>query len=911
MRCIEELSALLTKNIPEETILLVQNADEGRRLLAECAGTGRLLVGVRAATPLMLAQEICAPMLARTDAPRLLSRGEARDLFFRTLLEMPEEGFFARPHVRRRKTAEMLLETVNELNRELVPPLCGNERLEAVQRLRERWQAVKGSKLLDRADLLQAAVCRAESDCCFQETAFVLLSTEILPALDRQLIDAIAGERLMVFPVETPEGARIPECCAGSCGKPVPIDRGKLRFRRCRGAETEQKAIMRDILSKGRAAEDCAVVYLNQEDAPGLYAAAQSFHLPIAMAEGIPMTDSTVYEVLNLLRAWPLSDFNAEELRKTVTSDALKVTAGGRLCRKLRKDKVGWGKARYYDLLLRPDENGFPDAETAEDWRRLLDLLFQAAERSGTPAEQKRVLTRLLDSAVRVGREEDASALAAAKRLLAEISWLEEGETVLDRLLELTEQTAAAVGGSETGKLLVLPLTQAFCTGRKYLYFCGLSRFSMQSGAGESPILLDEERVRFGLAGKQEQEIRSTFRFLLSLSQHGGEAVLSYSDYDMERMNELPPAPVYRGLLGGEEAEAISCVPEEAMALGDLISAGKRIRFRTPDPDGEEGEEETGEYELRGERSFEEAMENMAYSASSMETALACPFKFYMQKLVGLYPPDLPERRNDSWLEANEMGTLCHAVLERYYRDPDSDWEGILQEEIGKMKQSRPAGPESAVNADRDKARRMIAAAIAWTGRTGREVLATEKRFGKNAGEKEEPLEIPVGERTVRLSGSIDRVDRTAKGELAILDYKTGSSGNYREHPEYKLQQYLYTRAAEALEPGRKVAEGGYLFLRDAADYLPVPQEKSEREKKERTVLSLLDWLENEERALTAAPAFVIGGDGAFDGPGDAEARRKEFEKCSRYCEFAAFCPAPAQIRQAREAERREVKADD
>lgn len=914
MRCIEKLSKELTANMPDETILIVSRADEGRRLITECAKAGHLLVGVRAATPLMLAQEICASLLARKDGPRLMTKGEAQDLLFQCLLTTPEEEFFAKPHVRERKTAEMLLATIFELNRELVDPLSGNDRMDAVQRLREDWAKVKAENLLmDEPDLLWTAIKLAESkqlNHSWQDTSFVVPGTEIFPRLDWKLIQTVAKDHLTVFPVETPEDIRAPERCAGSCEKKVPVDRDIIQFWRCRGVETEQKAIMRDILTKGKASEDCAIVYLSADYVPGLYASAKMFHLPISMPDGIPMTDSTVYDVLKLLQGWKSSDYNAEELRKIALSGALKIKNSKQFCYELRRKNIGWGKARY-ELLLRKNENGFPDEETAENWQSVLELLFRASDQVETLEEQKQVLFQILDTAVGVCQEEDASALKTAKSLLEQITWLEEGETGLGRLLEMAEQSSPTTREKENGSILAVPLSHAFCTGRKTLYFCGLSRFSMQSGAVESPILLDDERTRFGLTGKQEKEVQTTFLLLLTLVQHEGEAILSYNDYDMERMNPLSPAPVYRSLLSDGEAKVISCVPDEAQMIGDLIGAGKRVQIEStvpnPPDDSEAGEKPKAE--LREAKSYQAVMQNMAYSASSLETALSCPFKFYMQKLIGIYPPAIPERRNDSWLEANEMGTLCHVVLERYYRNPESGWEEILETEIEKLKKIRPEGPESAVKADTEKAKRMISRAIIWTENARRQVLATEKHFGKNAGE--EPVEIKIGNRILKLSGSIDRVDRIKDEMLAILDYKTGGAKSYRDKLTVKLQQYLYTRAAELLEPGQKVSEGGYLFLKDAADYLQVSQEDNERKKKEKTVLSLLDWMENESQAMIAAPAFEIQDDGSFSSPGNADARKKEYEKCSTYCEYVGLCPALMQIQQNADLESEEVTAND
>ena len=894
MRCIDRLSKTLTERCPRETVLIVRSEDEGRRLLTECARAGALLLGVRAVTPPGLAKEICAEELAGKHALQLMREGEKQDLLFQSLLQMPETGFFAKPHVRERKTAEMLLESILELERELAPPLHGNERLEAVQLLREHWRSAKGDTLLDETDLLHMAIRCAQDKLQVNDMRYVVLSTELFPALDRKLIETVAKDALTVFPVEIPDLARTPARLMGAEASELRtgLDRERLHFWRCRGAETEQQAIMRDILTERAKVDDCAVIYLSAADVPGLYAAAKTFHLPIFVSGGIPLTESTAYDVLKLAETWALSHYNAEELRELVLSGALGINAGKLFCRALRSKNIGWGKDRYA-LLYEQDENGFPDPETAENWKTILDLLFQASERAGSIEEQRRVLSGLLDQAVGIRGEQDALARTKAQELLSRITWLDENETVLGRLLELLEQARYSGGEKAEGSILAVPLSEAFCTGRKRLYFCGLNRFSMQNGDAESPILPDEDRLCFGLAGKQEMEQLRTFRLLLTLHQHEGQSILSYHDYDLERMIPLSPAPVFQSLADGQEVKSISCIPGEALTAGDYVSRGRKILVRTEDTNTGEQTEQEPPFALHEEESYAERLDAMAFSATTLEMALKCPFQFYLHKLVGLDPPTLPVRRNDSWLDAKEMGILCHAVLERYYRDPSISWESILAEEIEKWKSIRPEGPASAVNADTSRAKEMIRRAVDWTGQNGRVVLSTEKAFGKNA--KEDPVPIRIGDRDVLLSGSIDRIDRLPDGALAILDYKTGGGKAYRDHLALKLQQYLYTLAFEQLEPGQKVGEGAYLFLRDSADPLQIPQTEAERERKKNTILSLLEWLRDEERALIAAPAFDIRADGSFESVGSEKARQKQYKDCGLYCEFKDLCPILAQ----------------
>ena len=222
MSCIQKLKNCLTSNMPDETILITATAGEGRRLLNSCIRDGGLMVGARALTPLGLAQEILADATNSGNAPRLLSRGEQLDLVYQTLTEAPTEGFSALEHVQERKTAELFLESIQEMNREEIGPVSGNERLDALQRIREAYQTKKSESMMDEADVLKAAICEAGTCDIYQNSNFVVLSSEVFPSLDRRLIETVAGERLTVIPIATPNGITTPTQCFSP---PVEEDR--------------------------------------------------------------------------------------------------------------------------------------------------------------------------------------------------------------------------------------------------------------------------------------------------------------------------------------------------------------------------------------------------------------------------------------------------------------------------------------------------------------------------------------------------------------------------------------------------------------------------------------------------------------------------------------------------------------
>ena len=181
----------------------------------------------------------------------------------------------------------------------------------------------------------------------------------------------------------------------------------------------------------------------------------------------------------------------------------------------------------------------------------------------------------------------------------------------------------------------------------------------------------------------------------------------------------------------------------------------------------------------------------------------------------------------------------------------------------------------------------MIARAMTWTASEARTVIGTEVGFGQRFGT--EPLELDFNGKTIRMSGSIDRVDRLPDGSISIIDYKTGKPNHYRENIKKKLQPYLYARAAERLDQDLKVKKAGYLFLKNSAFYLQA-WNKAEREDLETNkVSSLLNWISSENGALTEAPDFTFHEDGSIQGFGNRDEMRKN---CWKFCDYSELCAA-------------------
>jgi len=227
------------------------------------------------------------------------------------------------------------------------------------------------------------------------------------------------------------------------------------------------------------------------------------------------------------------------------------------------------------------------------------------------------------------------------------------------------------------------------------------------------------------------------------------------------------------------------------------------------------------------------------FSVTALETYADCPFRFYLERVLGLAP--LPPADPD--LTAQERGALVHRIAYRFYSGWKCDGNGPVTDACC------PDALRRILDAGREEAERFTFETPAWAAdkelllgspAAGRGLLerflrheaevaasrfvphAFEVSFGLpvapgevDAASVPDPVAVPLGDATIRLRGRVDRVDVMPDGRFMITDYKTGSS-----HHRLKdimagkaLQLPLYLRAVETLT-GREGVAGTYYTLR-------------------------------------------------------------------------------------------------
>ncbi len=227
-------------------------------------------------------------------------------------------------------------------------------------------------------------------------------------------------------------------------------------------------------------------------------------------------------------------------------------------------------------------------------------------------------------------------------------------------------------------------------------------------------------------------------------------------------------------------------------------------------------------------------------SATRLESWAKCPHAYFIRHILRVDSVQDPEEQYR--ISPLTLGSLVHDLLDRWISEalsrgaspaPGAPWPD------SEVKRLLAAASDEA---DRLQARGMVGRRVYW--QRDRQVLmsdlldfaefdhaqraahgslavATEMAFGMPGGNTPPvSLELPDG-RTLLLRGAIDRVDETSNGELVVIDYKTGSSRNYRglsaDDPTpggAHLQLVLYSLAVrEILDRPNASVRGDYWFV--------------------------------------------------------------------------------------------------
>ena len=214
----------------------------------------------------------------------------------------------------------------------------------------------------------------------------------------------------------------------------------------------------------------------------------------------------------------------------------------------------------------------------------------------------------------------------------------------------------------------------------------------------------------------------------------------------------------------------------------------------------------------------------IAYSVSSLERYLECPFKYFASHVLRL-----PEERADEWgLTPQERGHFVHEVFETFFREWQASGHGSvttanLSEAVALFQTIAERQLETLPESDRALERTHLLGSAAAPGLAER-AFAFEIEQGGDVIERllEHELEgsfefsAASGSRSVRLRAKADRIDLMADGTIRIVDYKLSKAPK----PSRALQLPVYGICAQQALEGRhqrswKLWRAGYVAFRE------------------------------------------------------------------------------------------------
>lgn len=216
-------------------------------------------------------------------------------------------------------------------------------------------------------------------------------------------------------------------------------------------------------------------------------------------------------------------------------------------------------------------------------------------------------------------------------------------------------------------------------------------------------------------------------------------------------------------------------------------------------------------------------------SATRLQAWAQCPHAFLLEYLLGVEVVEDPERKFE--MDPLDKGSLIHEILDRFIDEQitvggEGPWSGARRDRLMDIAEEVFAAYTErgvtgrAMFRRRDRAR-ILADLQRFAASDDGRPLYTELRFDQVA------YPLPDG-RSIRLRGTIDRVDDTGPGSARVTDYKTGSPDRYKDlcaaDPHQRgahLQLAVYGVAARQIL-GRPDIETGYWFVTERGKFLRV-----------------------------------------------------------------------------------------
>lgn len=431
----------------------------------------------------------------------------------------------------------------------------GEELVALIERYEE---SLRKDERLDAAAFLRAAALAAGER--RYAAPWTLCPADSQPSrIERGLVLAAAGERLVLVPGDPVHGLDRPRACWPEPARPSGEKPGRLSWLfdpsgapaageddasivlfRALGPGNECREVVRRLYEDKVPFDRVEVLTPSGSDhATVFHLMASRTRLPVTFGDGVPISFTPPGRLYFGLLDWIANDFAADRLCRLLENADLASTpgpsgealAGRTACRLLRAAMIGWGRKRYLprlkalraakeESLERAATAGGEDGEEAGEARRdalrasiaavealaadmgrLIEALPEADDEGrydlGALSE---ALARIVGERARVDDETARAARDTIRDRLDEVR-LEVGSSAMSagQALDLLRTMGASlrVGASPPlpGHLHVSSIPAGGSSGRPVTFVVGLDEAAFPGRGLQDPVLLDEERA--------------------------------------------------------------------------------------------------------------------------------------------------------------------------------------------------------------------------------------------------------------------------------------------------------------------------------------------------------------------------------------------------------------------------------
>lgn len=442
-------------------------------------------------------------------------------------------------------------------------------------------------------------------------------------------------------------------------------------------------------------------------------------------------------------------------------------------------------------------------------------------------------------------------------------------EEAISKLITIVSGIRIGASGPRPGHLHVSGHKNGGRSCRRNTFMVGLDEGKFPQKITQDPILLDDERAKISgdLERSNERMAGDIYAMAELLAGLRGKLTVSYSSFNIKENRGSFPSSLLLQIFRIKEGAPDADYNALLKALGEPVGFGGGISLDETDwwigaiagkgamkdgsaavlrcyeglRDGLTAEEERAsedftEYDGKitacGEEIDPRLNKGLVVSATQLESAAKCPFAFFVERILGVRPPEETEREAFVWLDHMERGSLLHEVFQKFVdrakkdgikNDPQKEKAmmlDILADSVAKYKEKVPPPGESVFQGEYLQLQRDVEVFLQINRDLGTEPVQCEAAFGT---EKENTTTVLLGDgASIRLKGKIDRIDKAGPSEYHVWDYKTGSSYAFEENGYVaggrQVQHGLYSVAAEELlkksgiDKNAKVTKAGYIL---------------------------------------------------------------------------------------------------